>query len=139
MRVHPPRWRAPPDWPLPPLRAALARGAANRCPCCGRGALFCGFLRPVERCLACAAPIGRIRADDAPPYVTIFLVGHLVVPLILAVERAFAPPLWAMAALFLPVALGLALLLLRPVKGATVGLMLALGITGREHGPDGAG
>lgn len=114
----------------PGALAALWRGARNRCPCCGARPLFLGFLRVVPTCRACGAALGRLRADDAPPYFTIFLVGHLAVPPILMVERLLAPPLWLHMALWLPL-VGLATaLLLRPVKGATVGLMWRLGITG---------
>jgi uncharacterized protein (DUF983 family) len=77
-----------------------------------------------------------VRADDAPPYFTIFIVGHIVIPLMLIAERDYAPSPWTMAAIFLPLTLVLTLALMRPVKGATVGLMMRLGITGREQGPD---
>ncbi|MCC7281259.1 MAG: DUF983 domain-containing protein [Acetobacteraceae bacterium] len=123
-------------WQRPKLGAALARGIANRCPACGQGRLFAGFLRIVERCEGCDAPLGRIRADDAPPYFTIFLVGHIIVPLLLWVERAWAPEIWLMSAIFLPLSGGLAVGLIRPVKGATVGLMMRLGLSDRDHGPD---
>jgi len=122
--------------PRPPLWPAMLRGAANRCPGCGEGRLFAGYLALRPSCTACGTQSGRIRADDAPPYFTIFLVGHIVVPLMLVVERGHAPSLWLMAAIFLPLSLALSLLFLRPVKGATVGLMLALGICGQEQGPD---
>jgi uncharacterized protein (DUF983 family) len=128
----------PPDiaaWPTPSFWGALGRGAGNRCPSCGQDRLFRGYLRVAERCGACDAPVGAIRADDAPPYFTIFIVGHLVIPLMLMAERSAALSLWAMAAVFLPLTLLLSLVLLRPVKGATVGLMMRFGITGRESDP----
>jgi uncharacterized protein (DUF983 family) len=108
----------------------------NRCPVCGQGPLFAGFLRVRATCRSCAAPVGRVRADDAPPYFTIVIVGHIVVPLMLMVEQNHEWSLWVMAATFLPLTLLLSLMLLRPVKGATLGLMLHLGLTGREQGPD---
>lgn len=119
--------------PPPPLVSALLRGAAGACPACGRGRLFRGFLRPAAACSACGTGFARIRSDDAPPYVTLFIVGHIVVPLMLIAERDLAPPLWQMAALFLPLAALLSLGLIRPVKGATIGLMLHLGITGDDE------
>ena len=120
----------------PPLATAMLRGALNRCPACGAARLFTGYLALRPACERCGTALGAIRTDDAPPYVTIFLVGHIVIPLLLMVEQGGAPPLWLMAALFLPLALALSLLLRRPVKGATLGLMLAFGMTGREQGPD---
>lgn len=133
-----PASRRPADelWQRPGLGIALRRGAANRCPACGGAKLFAGFLRVAERCGHCAAPLGRVRADDAPPYFTIFLVGHVVVPLMLWVERMWAPDLWLHAAIFLPLSGSMALALIRPVKGATVGLLMRLGLSDRDHGPD---
>ncbi len=61
------------------------------------------------------------RADDAPAYFVILIVGHIVVPLALVVEVAYAPPYWLHAVLWLPLTLGLAIGLLQPVKGAIVG------------------
>lgn len=124
----PKRAEVPPPWPVPPLPLALGRGLRCRCPACGRTKLFRGYLRVVEQCAFCAAPLGLARADDAPPYFTILIVGHIVVASMLVVERAYAPPLWVHAALWLPLTVVLALLLLRPIKGATVGLTLTLGL-----------
>ncbi|WP_232818372.1 DUF983 domain-containing protein [Elioraea thermophila] len=124
--------------PPPPLLPALLRGAGGRCPSCGQGRLFRGFLRPAPICSACGTGFARIRSDDAPPYVTLFIVGHVVVPLMLMAERDLAPPLWQMAALFLPLAALLSLALIRPVKGATIGLMLHLGISGDDQASGGA-
>jgi uncharacterized protein (DUF983 family) len=66
------------------------------------------------------------RADDAPPYFTIVIVGHIVVGLVLAVEMAYRPPLWVHAALWLPLTLILTLVVLQVVKGALVALQWAL-------------
>jgi uncharacterized protein (DUF983 family) len=114
---------------------ALWRGARNRCPVCGQGHLFQGYLR-VKDCEACGARLGRLRADDAPPYFTIFLTGHLLVPPVLWIEKAWQPPMWLHMAVWLPLFALACILLLRPVKGATVGWMVKLGITGAEHGDD---
>lgn len=122
-------------WPVPTLFAALARGATNRCPACGHPRLFRSWLGVEMACPACSAPLGEIRADDAPPYFVILITGHIVVPLMFMLEQARQPPLWVHAAIFLPLTLALALVLLRPVKGATVGLMLKLGLlrTGQDE------
>jgi uncharacterized protein (DUF983 family) len=65
------------------------------------------------------------RADDAPPYFTILLVGHIVVPLLLITQKYADPPTWELSAIFLPLTLFLSLALLRPVKGAVVAAMLS--------------
>ena len=123
-------------WPRPAFGQAIGRGLAGRCPVCGQGRIFNGFLRVAEECSHCHAPLGRVRADDAPPYFTIFIVGHIVIPLMLWSERAHTWPVWVMAAIFLPLTAVLALALIRPVKGATVGLLMRLGLSDRDHGPD---
>lgn len=119
----------------PPILTALARGAMGRCPACGQGRLFNGFLRIADECTHCHAPLGRIRADDAPPYFTILIVGHILVPLVFVVERAWYPPMWLHMLLWLPLFGACSALMLRPVKGAVVAWMMRLGLTGREHGP----
>ena len=84
----------------------------------------------------CGTPLGEVRADDAPPYFVIFITGHVVIGLMIWLEQTRAPPLWVHAAIFLPMTLILALGLLRPVKGATVGLMLKLGMMRRDTDED---
>ncbi len=115
-------------WPQPPMGTALLRGAMGLCPACGKTHAFAGYLKVVPECAACGAPLGELRADDAPPYFTIFIVGHLLAPMVYWFEHALEPPLWVFAAVFLPLATVLTLGLLRPVKGATLGLMLKLGM-----------
>jgi uncharacterized protein (DUF983 family) len=110
----------------PSLATAIGRGVLGRCPVCGGSQLFNGFLRVVKHCGQCDAPLGRARADDAPPYFTILVTGHIVVPLMMYVDRLREPSILTMAAIFLPLTLLLALGLLRPIKGGTVGLMVNL-------------
>lgn len=117
---------------MPPLPTVIRRGLANRCPVCGEGHVFDGYLTVVPACDHCAAPLSLARADDAPPWLTILIVGHVVVPLLYVVDQTYSPPLWVMSAIFLPLTTVLALALLRPIKGAMVGLMLKLGMLKSE-------
>jgi uncharacterized protein (DUF983 family) len=126
VRWLPNRQPAPPGWPTPTLGQALRRGFAGTCPACGEARMFAGWLRVLPICPACTAPLGAFRADDAPPYITIFIVGHLVIAFALILDRLAHLPVWGELALFLPLTLLLSLALLRPVKGATVGFMLRL-------------
>jgi uncharacterized protein (DUF983 family) len=123
---QPDRSVKPNPWPHPPMPTAIGRGLLGRCPACGKSHLFNGFLRVVAECRNCGAPLGLARADDAPPYFTVLVTGHVVVPLMYVVDRMSEPPLWIMSAIFLPLTLVVALGLLRPIKGGTVGLMLNL-------------
>ncbi len=118
--------------PMPPFTTMLWRGARNRCPVCGEGKVFAGYLRVARECTHCHAPLGRLRADDAPPYFTIFIVGHLLVPPIFWIEKAYQPPMWLHMAVWLPLFTAICILLLRPVKGAVVGWMLRVGILSDE-------
>jgi uncharacterized protein (DUF983 family) len=79
----------------------------------------------VSECEHCHAPLGLARADDAPPYFTILIVGHIVIPAMLITQKLYDPSNWTLSAIFLPLTLVLALGLLRPIKGATVGAMLS--------------
>jgi uncharacterized protein (DUF983 family) len=105
---------------------ALLRGFRWRCPACGGAPLFGRYLKVRDACPACGEALHHHRADDAPAYFTILIVGHLVVGAILPVERAFAPPLWLHAALWIPLTLVLTLALLPCIKGSIVGLQWAL-------------
>jgi uncharacterized protein (DUF983 family) len=127
-RWQPNRTVALPPWPEPPLNTSVARGLTNRCPACGQARLFKGFLTVVPACAACGAPLGLLRADDAPPYFVILITGQVVVPLLLLTQKLSDPPLWKLTALFVPLSLVLALGLLRPVKGAVVAAMLTMGL-----------
>src|SRR5436309_3349876 len=62
-------------------------------PKCGRGKLFHRYLTVVQQCSACGERYGHYRADDAPPWLTILLVGHITIPMILIIEEGFEPPL----------------------------------------------
>jgi uncharacterized protein (DUF983 family) len=110
-----------PDLPVS-KGSAIWRGLRQRCPHCGQGALFRRYLKPVESCAVCGETFAEIRADDFPPYLTILIVGHIVVPLMLAADRA-GVSLEAQMAIWLPVTLVLTLALLPRVKGGIIGLM----------------
>lgn len=109
---------------------ALRRGAASRCPSCGRGPLFRGFLSVRDTCEICGEDLHHQRADDAPPYIVMSFVGILVIALMLIYEIAYTPPMWHHAAIFLPLTVALSLALLRPVKGCLVGIQWAKGMHG---------
>ncbi len=105
---------------------AMLRGWRGKCPRCGKGTLFSRFLKMRSHCPVCDLGLEPYRADDAPAYFTIFAVGHVVVPLVLVVERyGNEPPLWFHALLWLPLSVILALSLLPRIKGAVIALLWA--------------
>jgi uncharacterized protein (DUF983 family) len=114
------------------LSQAMLRGFAMKCPNCGQGHLFSRFLKVADHCEVCGEDFTPQRADDFPAYLVIIVVGHVVVPALLAVEMAYAPPAWLQLLIWLPVTLFGALGLLQPTKGAIVGLQWQT----RMHGFD---
>ena len=114
---------------------AMRRGFVGRCPACAKGRLFGRFLKVADRCEACGTEFHHHRADDLPPYLVIFLVGHLVGYGILMTETRLEMPMWVHLAVWPALTLVLCLALLQPVKGAVVGLQYALGMHGFGAGP----
>jgi uncharacterized protein (DUF983 family) len=115
---------------------AVRRGLFGTCPACGRGRLFHRYLKVVDTCEGCQEALHHQRADDAPPYFTMLIVGHIVVPLALLLERIASPETWQHLAIWLPTTLALTLFLLPRIKGALVGLQWALGMHGFSNEPD---
>jgi len=95
--------------------------------------MFRAYLKVDDNCPVCNEELFHQRADDAPPYVTIVIVGHAVVGLLLSAEWiSSAVPLWLQLAGWCALALGLSLVLLPRVKGALVALQWALRMHGFE-------
>ncbi|MEJ0013636.1 MAG: DUF983 domain-containing protein [Bauldia sp.] len=118
-----------------PLFQAMLRGFLGRCPNCGKGHLFGKFLKPVAHCEVCGEDYTHQRADDAPPYFTMVIVGHLLVPVLLAVQLTTQLTVAQHLMIWLPLTGILTVGLLQPVKGAIIALQWAL----RMHGFDGRG
>lgn len=111
---------------------AIMRGARRRCPACGEGHLFKGYLGTVDHCAACGEAIHHHRADDGPAYITIMVIAHLFVPAVMVVYLAWRPSPVAMAIGFCIAAVAATLSLLPVAKGGMVGLQWAR----RMHGFD---
>ena len=104
------------------LSGAMRAGLACRCPRCGEGKLFQGFLALRPRCEACGLDYGFADSGDGPAVFIMFIAGFIVVGAALVTEIRYQPPLWVHAALWLPLLLVVTLGPLRPMKG----LMIAL-------------
>ncbi len=115
-----------------PLAQAMLRGFACRCPNCGKGSLFGRYLKPVATCEVCGEDYTAQRADDAPPYFTMVIVGHLLVPLMLAVQFSTNFSTLTYMLMWIPLTGIATLALLQPVKGAIVAFQWAM----RMHGFD---
>jgi uncharacterized protein (DUF983 family) len=115
------------------LGEAIWRGLRGLCPACGDAKLFARFLKQVDCCPGCREPLGHLRSDDAAPWLTILVVGHIVVPLMLSVERVSAWPTWLAMTVWPAVALALTLAVLPRAKGVLLSVIWATRAPGSER------
>lgn len=115
---------------------AMRIGFSKRCPACGQTHLFTGFLTVRDQCTHCGTEWHHHRADDAPPYVTMFITGHVLFGGLLALEKAMQPPTWVHLAIWIPLTVLLSAWLLPRVKGAIIGLQWAHRMHGFGDGHD---
>jgi uncharacterized protein (DUF983 family) len=109
----------------------------ERCRRCGRGRLFCAFLKVDDYCSVCRLDFTGRRADDLPAYLVILIVGHVLVPAILWIEVDYAPSLAIWLGIHLPLTGVASIALLQPVKGAVVAAQWSLKMHGFGlHPPD---
>ena len=108
------------------LAQGVRRGLLGRCPNCGQGRLFKGYLSVQPHCEACGHDLARYRADDGPAYVTILLVGHLVVAPLLCFRFIWTWNPVLVVALTCSGVLAATLALLPRVKGGFIGALWAL-------------
>lgn len=102
--------------------AAISRGLRGRCPRCGEGRLFQGFLRLRSPCESCGLDFSFADSGDGPAVFVILIGGAIVVTAALITEVLYQPPYWVHAALWLPLVLLVTLAPLRPVKGLLIAL-----------------
>lgn len=103
---------------ISPIRAGLTA----RCPRCGEGKLFNGFLEVADSCDACELDFSNVNSGDGPAVFIILIMGAVSVTLALLVEVNFQPPLWLHVLLWGPFILGGSLALLRPFKATMIAL-----------------
>lgn len=108
----------------PPVEP-IGAGLKGRCPRCGEGRLFSGFLTVAPRCGVCRLDYGFADAGDGPAVFVILIIGFVVVGLALWTEVSFGPPLWLHFLLWIPLTLVLCLTALRLIKGVLITLQYA--------------
>lgn len=116
--------------PARPLRASIIRGLRCRCPNCGEGPVFQGFLQVRPQCSHCGEDLSHQRADDLPAYLNIFIVGHVVIGFMLLVMQLDLMGMWTTTIVTALLCVIAAFTLMRPLKGMVVGMQWAL----RMHG-----
>lgn len=113
-----------------PTKPAIWRGLRSKCPNCGEGSLFKGFLKVTDECPSCGEVLSHHRADDGPAYLTILIVGHLLAPLLHVTWTHFRPEPLVMATVFTVGCVALSLFLLPRMKG----MVVAIQWSRRMHG-----
>lgn len=108
-----------------PTWESIKRGWVGKCPHCGKGHVFRAFLKVRDNCEVCGLELSQHRADDAPPYFTILIVGHVIVPLMIVYDRMVMPPLWHQMVFAVFGTLAACLILLPRIKGALVAFQWA--------------
>ena len=114
---------------IDPIRAGLR----CRCPNCGKGPLFAGFLKVVERCAVCGFDFTRLNTGDGAAVFVMQIAGAPVVFGALFIQIAYNPPIWAMLVTALPLVAGLSLGLMRPGKGVMIALQMRNGAGQARH------
>jgi len=107
---------------LPTVTESALRGITCKCPRCGKGAVYAGFLTLRPRCEACGLDFSFMDSGDGPAIFIIMIAGAIVVGAALIVEVKYQPPLWLHAALWLPLILATTLLPLRAMKSLLIAL-----------------
>lgn len=102
--------------------SSVRAGLAGRCPRCGEGLLFSGFLAVRPKCETCGLDLAFAESGDGPAFLVILLAGFVVVALALIVELTYQPPFWLHAVLWLPLTLVVTVGPLRPLKGLLIAL-----------------
>ena len=97
-------------------------GIRGRCPACGKGRLFDGYISVLDQCPVCGQSYEGADSADGPAIVIMFVVGFLGLVGMLIVEFTFHPPLWVHVVIWVPTILILSLGLLRPLKGIFIAL-----------------
>src|ERR1700756_2386622 len=110
------------DDPSDTVTRAALRGLACKCPRCGQGKLYAGFLTLAPRCRACGLDFAFIDTGDGPAIFIIMIAGAIVVASALIVEVKYQPPFWLHAVLWLPLVLATTLLPLRAMKSLLIAL-----------------
>ena len=103
--------------------SALWRGIRGLCPQCGQGQLFKSYLKPNDFCPSCHEDLSNIRADDAPPWLTILITGHIITPLILTFVKHDVFPEWIEMVILFSTATLCIFLILPRAKGLFIALI----------------
>ena len=124
----PPRQDDAAEDAMPGWAATLGRGLLGRCPRCGCAPIFDGYLKVHPQCAYCAAPLGEMPADDAPPYIAMLVVLQILAVFVVLFYKGIYDPGFFMAGFMLLLLVLACMMALRLAKGAVIGILLKLGL-----------
>lgn len=113
------------DLPIRALRSALLRGWRRKCPNCGQGALLKSYLKVNDTCTVCREELHHHRADDGPAYLTILIVGHVMIALLYEAFIIYRPEPLMLFTIFAVGSVAMSLYLLPRLKGVVIGFQWA--------------
>ena len=105
----------------------LKRGFSKKCPLCGKSPIFVKYIKIHKKCANCGINLSNYKSDDAPAYITIFLVGHFLIPIILLTEKHLSPSISLQMIAWPIVTIISTLWLLPRVKGVFISIQIFLG------------
>jgi uncharacterized protein (DUF983 family) len=115
------------DGPMPSWPVLVLRGLRQRCPHCGKSKLFAGYVTLKPSCAACGEDFSYIHADDAPPWLTIIVTGHIMISLVMMLELNFDLSVLHEVLILVTTACVLTAVLLPICKGVVVTVLWAVG------------
>lgn len=105
-----------------PVISPVWAGIKGRCPHCGKGKLFAGFIDVAKSCDVCGADFSKADSGDGPVIFIIMLASLVVLGSMLVIDTLYSPPMWLLMAIFMPLMTALVLGLMRPFKGVLITL-----------------
>ena len=124
---------APPSpSPKPPAAVALWRAVRLKCPVCGQGALYRAYLKPVDTCASCGAPLGKVPSEDGPAWLTVLMLGPFLVGVTFLVSLS-GLPLWITLPAAALAVTGAVMLALPVVKAGWIAVLWSMGKVGESQ------
>ena len=102
----------------------MKRGFKKKCPSCGESPLFSKFLKILPKCKKCGKNLSAYKSDDGPAYITILIVGHVIIPIVLLIEKNLSPPIVLQMTFWPIITIIFCLWLLPKIKGAFIGFQI---------------
>lgn len=118
------------------IPAVLLSGILKKCPNCAKGNVYSKYLKVNDRCKKCNEELHSYRTDDFGPWLSIIIAGHIIVPLVLAVEQNYALDLWLQAIIWIPLTILTVLFLLPISKSICLSILWRLKMKDNESSLD---